>query len=274
MMNVLDNTDINTHTYYPVMGDMDHEPLISNTAHQAVPFTMRYLYFLSFSTGGCMAAGSQLLLSPLMQYTHPKNACQIWLAWTVWTCLVVFLGMTAWICLVLRGRSVQIDALSFKLQAHYIVGSLVSTCLILQITSVVKRSPPVALLVAVVATMVTWSSFVIWLILDSNHSYDGKDKDKDKGSIITSTLPLVGAKIGLITGFSQLVLCFLLYNRMYPAAGAVLSLLMWSGGAYALWTAAGTAGMHFIDRYECEDKVMDLVLLPKEATLEEGEAFV
>jgi hypothetical protein len=237
MMNSMDNTGTDIDTYYPVMGDSS-EPLISKRAHQTVPFTMRYLDFLSFSTGSYMAAGSQLLLSPMMQTqtTHPKNAFQIaclWLACFVWICSVVCLGMTAWMRLVLRGRSVQDEALSFKLQAYYIVGSFVGFSLSIQIASFVIRAPPVAALVAV-AAMVIWSSFMLCVIPNTNHSYDD---GKGKGSI-TSTYQLTGAKIGLITGLTQLVLCISLYGWMETAASAI-----WLGVATFLSTAAGWAGM-------------------------------
>jgi hypothetical protein len=250
MMNSMDNTDIDT--YYPVMGDIDHEPLISNKAHQAVPFTMRYLDFLSFLTGSLMTAGSELLMSPMMQTYHPKNAwqmaCFCW-AWIVWTYLALYLGMTAWMRLVLRGRSVQDcdEALSFKLQAYYIVGSLTGLSLGIQIASFVTSAPPVAALLAVVAMML-WASLMLCMIRNTNYSYysDGKDK----GSInITSTYQyqLIGATIGLITGLSQIAL--LLYNWMNPRAGAMLLLLVWLGV-----TAAGWAAMHLIDQDDCEDK--------------------
>jgi hypothetical protein len=243
MMNSMDNTDIDT--YYPVMGDIDHEPLISNKAHQAVPFTMRCLDFLSFLTGSYLAAGYQLLLSPLMQYTHPKIGCQIaclWMALTVLTWLVVCLGMRAWMCLVLRGRSVQDEALSIKLQVYYIVGSFVGFSLILQSTSFLIRAPPVAALLAVVA-IVLWSSFLLYVIHNTNHSYDGKGKGSNNS---TSTYQLAGFKIGLITGLTQLVLCISLYGWMDTAASAI-----WLGGATFIWTAAGWAGMHLIDQ-DCE----------------------
>jgi hypothetical protein len=234
MLNAMDNTDVNT--YYPVMDDIS-EPLISNTAHQAVPFTMRYLYFLSFLTGSYMAAGSQLLLSTMMQYTHPKNSCQIaclWLACFVLISLVVCLGMTAWIRLVQRGRSVQDEALSLKLQAFYIDGSLAGLSLGIQIASFVKSVPPVAALLAVVA-MVIWFSVMILLTPNTNHSCHG-----------TSTYQLVGAKIGLLTGLTQLVLCISLYGWMDTVASAI-----WLGMATFIWTAAGWAGMHLIDQ-DCE----------------------
>jgi hypothetical protein len=132
-----------------------------------------------------------------------------------------------------------------QLKAYYIVGSLVGTILNLQITLVVKRAPPVAPLLAIVA-MVVWSTSMIWLIPNTSHSHDGKDKGKDS---ITSTYLLFGAKIGLITGFSQLVLCIPLYSWMDTAAGAMLLLLVLLGV-----TAAGWAGMHLIHQDDCEVK--------------------
>jgi hypothetical protein len=145
--------------------------------------------------------------------------------------------------LVLRGRSVQdAEALSFKLQAYYIVGSFAGFTLSIQIAPLMIRPTPVVALLAV-AAMVLWSSFLLYMIHNTNHSYDGKGK----GSInITSTYQLAGTKIGLIIGLTQLVLCISLYGWMDTAASAI-----WLGGATFIWTAAGWAGMHLIDQ-DCE----------------------
>jgi hypothetical protein len=263
-MNSMDNNGTYIDAYYPVMGDIT-EPLISKTAHQAVTSTMRYLDFLCLLTGSYMTAGSQLLFVLMMQSqtTHPKSACHIacfWLAWTVWTCLVVFLvvnhGMRAWMRLVLRGRVQDWDeALYLQLHANYIVGSLVGTSLILQIASIVKSSPVAALLAA---AAVLWSSFMHCVIPNTNPSCD----DKGKGSIgITFTyFLLVGATIGLITGLSQLLLCVLLYGWTNTAASAGLFLIMWLGGITVICTAVGWAGMYLLDQ-DSENKERSMTAL-------------
>jgi hypothetical protein len=153
--------------------------------------------------------------------------------------MVVCFGMKAWMHLV-KGRVRQCDeTLTFQMQAHYIVGSLVGTSIILQITLFVKSAPPVAALA--VAGMLVWSSFLLCLF-----------PIIVKAQGITSEYQLVGATIGLITGIAQLVPCYLLYDWMNTAASAILFLLVWLGVVTVIWTAAGWAGMHLIDK-GCED---------------------
>jgi hypothetical protein len=60
-------------------------------------------------------------------------------------------------------------------------------------------------------------------------------------------------KIGLISGYTQLVSCVLLYAWMDSAASAIFFPLLWLGLPPSIWTAASWAGVHLIDQ-DCEHR--------------------
>jgi hypothetical protein len=249
---MMESTDIDI---YPEKDNM-HEPLISKACNAIKVPSTSYLHFLSFLTGSCMAVGSQILLSQIMWTTNLESTFHIVcfsLAWSFWTCLIVFLGMVGWGRLV-QGRVQECETLLFQMEAHHIVGSLLSISLIwllvdvLQATSFMKSAPrgPIVAALAVLG-MVLWFPIMLCFVPNTKSS-SASQVQEDTAQGLTSTYQLIGVTLGLITGLcSQFVLSFLLWRHdwMNNTTSVIIFSLLWSVTT-VLWTAAGCASMKLI----------------------------
>jgi hypothetical protein len=182
-MNTMDNID----TYYPLMGDMDHEPLVSTTPSNKVQSTTIYLNFLSFLVGSCMCVVHIILVSQILLTAHLETVAHgfiLGLGLTAWTCFVYLLGMRVWLRMVQERLQECSKANLFVMEAHYtagcIPGSLLGTIISLmpQVSSLINSAPLVASLA--VAGMLLWFPLMLCLIPNNKRSTDVGDNSKTR----------------------------------------------------------------------------------------------
>lgn len=257
----------------------------------------RYLHFLSFVTGAWMAVLSQVLLSQTMWIKDLIDSTTLHivtfsLIWSFWTCVVVFCSMLWWGRLLERRlplsqnnnnnrttATASLDTILFQMEAHHIVGALLSISALWMTVDVVQASDYHAAAVSAyqsmtgrqasglgqallwaalcVAGMLLWYPLMACLLPrlstkaaenDDHQPNIPSDVQHSPVSGLRSTYHLIALTLGLITGLcSQFVLSFALWHQTWMTSmeQIVVFSLTWSV-ATVIWTAIGCASLRWI----------------------------
>jgi len=259
------------------------------------------LHVFSFVTGAWIAVLSQVLLSQTMWIKDLMTSTTLHivmfsLVWSFWTCVVVFCSMLWWGRLLGRRlnhwseessssnnnhQNASLDTILFQMEAHHIVGALLSISALWMTVDIVQASDYHSKAASVyqsmtgrqasglgqavlwtalcVAGMLLWYPLMACLLSRMSVHHDNKENDNDPSSQpdeqqsppvtgLRSTYHLIALTLGLITGLcSQFVLSFALWHQtwMTTMEQIVVFSLTWSV-ATVIWTAIGCASLRWI----------------------------
>jgi hypothetical protein len=256
--------------------DNDHEAVAITKSHDVVTFLSPLrLKTLSFATGCLVAFVSQYILSQWLwdDAVLQQSTTQVVLfsmVWSFWTCVLVFAAMLLLIQLVSRcHHNISIynnnnnssshqhfqqqqhwDDMVFQMEAHHIVGSLLSisaSWMLNHILSVSLRSAAIVHHQVLIASffLLPYGLFVRIMttavsrpVNDTNDDNEltkqaaEQQQQQNKDDHLLSTYQLVAATLGLIMGVcSQFILSFFLWKRHMTEPivdNVILFSLLWS----------------------------------------------
>lgn len=245
------------------------EPLIeSETAKPTRPLLApTSLKLASLLTGSLSAIISQLLLSQLLwmpNILHQSTSEIVWfsLQWSFWTCLTIFGTML----LLVRCFDEDDDDILFQMEAHHIVGALLSISGIWIVLDIAQSVPahssvpntmvPSYQNALYVAVAVAWYALLLRCYWQRRHA-----TEQDNTAVAFPMLPtytLIAGTLGLISGLcSQFLLSFLLWqdHMSAPIISNVLGFsLLWSACTVFL-TFWGCASLRILVTDE-DDRIM------------------
>jgi hypothetical protein len=244
---------------------------VSNITKNTSPITAS-VKVLSLATGSFVALISQITLwatlwndDILLRPTF--EVIQFSLAWSFWTCLIVFASMSFLISGARRKYDSthkltrdmneiddKEDDIIFTLEAHYVVGALLSISLTWLVNDlfqararIAERAMQIHPILTVVSAAAAYALFVRWILIKrSNYRvieehFEGSDDISNRNHKLDSLSPtfqMIAATLGTIIGVcSQFILSMLMWrdNMTKPLVDSVVIFsLVWSLATVAI----------------------------------------